>query len=92
MHYADNNDAEVEARIKYILTELSTIQTANSKDANFVGYISGVPNGKAMWLKMKNGDKQSTEWLLFLGTISISFMRACAMLMCMQASEAKTMF
>src|SRR5690554_7594969 len=59
MHYADKNDAEVEARIKYILTELSMIQSVNSKDANFVGYISGVPNGKAMWLKMKNGDARA---------------------------------
>ena len=65
MHYADNNDAEVEARIKYILTELSMIQSVNSKDANFVGYISGVPNGKAMWLKMKNGDAgaQNGYWV-----------------------------
>ena len=65
MHYADNDDVQVKERLEYILTELKTIQDQNSKDANFVGYISGVPNGKQMWLKMKNGDAgaQNGYWV-----------------------------
>ena len=65
MHYADNDDIQVKERLEYILTELKKIQDQNSKDANFVGYISGVPNGKAMWLKMKNGDAgaQNGYWV-----------------------------
>ena len=48
MHYADNDDIMIKERLEYILNELKTIQDQNSKDANFVGYISGVPNGKQM--------------------------------------------
>ena len=59
MHYADNDDVQVKERLEYILKELKTIQDQNSKDNNFKGYISGVPNGKSMWLKMKNGDAGS---------------------------------
>lgn len=65
MHYADNDDIMIKERLEYILNELKTIQDQNSKDANFVGYISGVPNGKQMWLKMKNGDAgaQNGYWV-----------------------------
>lgn len=65
MHYAVNDDIQVKERLEYILKELKTIQDKNSKDANFVGYISGVPNGKQMWLKMKNGDAgaQNGYWV-----------------------------
>lgn len=65
MHYADNADVQVKERLDYIIKELKTIQDQNSKDNNFKGYISGVPNGKAMWLKMKNGDAgaQNGYWV-----------------------------
>lgn len=65
MHYADNADVQVKDRLDYIIKELKTIQDQNSKDNNFKGYISGVPNGKAMWLKMKNGDAgaQNGYWV-----------------------------
>ena len=65
MHYADNDDVQVKERLEYILKELKTIQDQNSKDNNFKGYISGVPNGKQMWLKMKNGDAgaQNGYWV-----------------------------
>ena len=65
MHYADNDDVQVKNRLEYILKELKTIQDQNSKDNNFKGYISGVPNGKSMWLKMKNGDAgtQNGYWV-----------------------------
>lgn len=65
MHYADNPDVQVKERLDYVIKELKTIQDQNSKDNNFKGYISGVPNGKAMWLKMKNGDAgaQNGYWV-----------------------------
>ena len=65
MHYADSGDELVKERLEYVLSELKTIQDQNSKDANFKGYISGVPNGKSMWLKFKNGDAgaQNGYWV-----------------------------
>lgn len=65
MHYADNDDIQVKERLEYVLSELKTIQDQNSKDANFVGYISGVPNGKQMWLSMKSGNAgaQNGYWV-----------------------------
>ncbi|MCQ2089874.1 MAG: glycoside hydrolase family 127 protein [Fibrobacter sp.] len=65
MHYAATGDAQIKARMEYVVDELEIIQKQNSKDANFVGYISGVPNGKAMWLKFKNGDAgaQNGYWV-----------------------------
>ena len=46
MHYAASGDELVKERLEYVLSELKTIQDQNSKDNNFKGYISGVPNGK----------------------------------------------
>ncbi len=65
MHYAASGDELVKERLEYVLNELKTIQDQNSKEANFKGYISGVPNGKAMWLKFKNGDAgaQNGYWV-----------------------------
>ena len=65
MHYAASGDELIKERLEYVLSELKTIQDQNSKDANFKGYISGVPNGKAMWLKFKNGDTgaQNGYWV-----------------------------
>ncbi len=65
MHYADNDDIRVKERLEYILKELKTIQDQNSKDNNFKGYISGVPNGKKMWLSMKSGNAgaQNGYWV-----------------------------
>ena len=65
MHYAASGDELVKERLEYVLSELKTIQDQNSKDANFKGYISGVPNGKSMWLKFKNGDAgaQNGYWV-----------------------------
>ena len=65
MHYAASGDELVKERLEYVLSELKKIQDQNSKEANFKGYISGVPNGKAMWLKFKNGDAgaQNGYWV-----------------------------
>ena len=61
MHYAASGDELIKERLEYVLSELKTVQDQNSKDANFKGYLSGVPNGKQMWLKFKNGDAGAPE-------------------------------
>ena len=55
----------IKERLEYVLNELKTIQDQNSKDANFKGYLSGVPNGKQMWLKFKSGNAgaQNGYWV-----------------------------
>lgn len=65
MHYAATGDALVKTRMAYVIGELKRAQDANGKDANFVGYLGGVPNGKAMWLKLKGGDAgaQNGYWV-----------------------------
>jgi len=65
MHYAATGDAQIKTRMDYVVSELKRAQDANGKDANFVGYLSGVPNGKAMWLKFKAGDAgaQNGYWV-----------------------------
>ena len=65
MHFADTGDELVKQRLEYVLSELKTIQDYNSRDNNFKGYISGVPNGKQMWLKFKSGNAgaQNGYWV-----------------------------
>jgi uncharacterized protein len=65
MQYAATSDAQIKTRMDYVVSELKRAQDANGNDANFVGYLSGVPNGKAMWLKFKGGDAgaQSSYWV-----------------------------
>jgi len=65
MQYAATGDAQIKTRLDYVISELKRAQDANGKDANFVGYLSGVPNGKAMWLKFKGGDAgaQNGYWV-----------------------------
>jgi uncharacterized protein len=61
MHYAATGDAQIKARMDYVVSELKRAQDANGKDANFVGYLSGVPNGKALWIKIKSGNT-GAQW------------------------------
>ena len=65
MHFADTGDELIKQRLEYVLSELKTIQDYNSRDNNFKGYISGVPNGKQMWLKFKSGNAgaQNGYWV-----------------------------
>lgn len=56
MNYAATGDAQCKQRMDNMITELKKCQDANGNDANFVGYLSGIPNGKEMWRKVKNGD------------------------------------
>jgi uncharacterized protein len=59
MNYATTGDAECKKRLDRMISELKTCQDQNSKNADFVGYLSGIPDGKAMWLKLKKGDLKS---------------------------------
>lgn len=61
MHWAATGDAQIKARMDYVVSELKRAQDANGKDANFAGYLSGVPNGKALWLKIKSGNT-GAQW------------------------------
>ncbi len=61
MHYAATGDAQIKARMDYVVGELKRAQDANGKDPNFAGYLSGVPNGKALWLKIKSGNT-GAQW------------------------------
>ncbi len=65
MQYAATGDELIKERLEYVLGELKTIQDYNSRDNNFKGYLSGVPNGKQMWLKFKNGNAgaQNGYWV-----------------------------
>lgn len=65
MEYAASGDAQIKTRMDYVISEMKRAQDQNGKDANFAGYLSGVPNGKAMWLKIKGGDAggQNGYWV-----------------------------
>lgn len=65
MQYAATGDELIKERLEYVLSELKTIQDYNSRDNNFKGYLSGVPNGKQMWLKFKSGNAgaQNGYWV-----------------------------
>ncbi|HOX50081.1 MAG TPA: glycoside hydrolase family 127 protein [Fibrobacteria bacterium] len=65
MEYAASGDERIKARMEYVISEMKRAQDANGTTANFVGYLSGVPNGKAMWLKIKGGDAggQNGYWV-----------------------------
>jgi len=56
MHYAATGDAQIKARMDYVISELKRVQDANGNDPDFVGYIGGVPDGKALWREIKGGN------------------------------------
>lgn len=56
IHYASTGNEECKQRMDYMLSELQECQEANSKDPNFIGYVGGVPDGKPIWLEIKNGN------------------------------------
>lgn len=49
--YASTGDAEINARLDYMIAELKRCQ-----DANGNGYIGGVPGGKAIWDEVASGN------------------------------------
>ena len=46
IHYAATGDVQCKQRLEYMIAELKKCQDANAKDSDFVGYVSGIPNGK----------------------------------------------
>jgi len=56
INYAATSDTRCKDRMESMINELKKCQDANSKDSNFVGYLGGGPNAKALWLKIKNGN------------------------------------
>ncbi len=56
MQYAATGDTECKKRLDYMIAELKKCQDANGNDADFVGYLCGIPNGKPMWRSVKNGN------------------------------------
>ncbi|MBN1306692.1 MAG: glycoside hydrolase family 127 protein [Chitinispirillaceae bacterium] len=65
MQYAATGDAQCKQRMDYMVTELKKCQDANGSDADFVGYVSGIPNGKALWRSYKTGNftSYSDAWV-----------------------------
>ncbi|MCV9389165.1 glycoside hydrolase family 127 protein [Reichenbachiella ulvae] len=51
MMYASTGDADIKARLDYMLSELKRCQ-----DANGNGYIGGVPDGEKAWDEVASGD------------------------------------
>ena len=56
IHYASTGNIHCKERMDSMIVELKKCQDANAADSNFVGYIGGVPNGKTIWMKIKNGN------------------------------------
>lgn len=59
MEYAATGDEECKKRMDYMVEELKKCQDANGNDANFVGYVGGVPGGKNIWRSYKSGNFSS---------------------------------
>lgn len=55
---AATGNAECRRRMQYIISELKACQEANARNHRDwgVGYLGGVPNSKAVWTSVKNGD------------------------------------
>ncbi|MFA9390748.1 MAG: beta-L-arabinofuranosidase domain-containing protein [Prolixibacteraceae bacterium] len=60
MNYAATGNTECKARMEYMLSELKACQ-----DANGNGYLGGVPNSKALWAQLKQGNftGYNTAWV-----------------------------
>jgi DUF1680 family protein len=56
IHYAATGNVHCKERMDSMVVELKKSQDANAADTNFIGYAGGVPNGKTIWLKIKNGN------------------------------------
>jgi DUF1680 family protein len=63
MQYAATGDAQCKERMDYMVSEFKKCQDANGKDADFVGYLSGVPNGKNFFRGVKSGNIPGNYWV-----------------------------
>ncbi|MCL2005736.1 MAG: glycoside hydrolase family 127 protein [Planctomycetaceae bacterium] len=53
IHYAATGNKELQKRMEYIIAEMKRVQEANDD-----GYIGGVPNGNALWHRIRQGEIQ----------------------------------
>jgi DUF1680 family protein len=56
MEYAATGNALCKLKLDTMITELKKCQDANGSNANFVGYVCGIPGGKAIWTSIKGGN------------------------------------
>jgi DUF1680 family protein len=58
MNYAATGNAECKKRMDHMISELKACQDANAQKYPDwgVGYVGGIPNGKDLWPKIKNGE------------------------------------
>jgi uncharacterized protein len=58
MNTAATSNPECKRRMLYMISELKACQDANTKDHGdwAAGYVGGVPDSKAVWLSVKDGD------------------------------------
>jgi uncharacterized protein len=56
MQYAATGNATCKSRLDDIVTQMKACQDANASVANFTGYVSGIPDGKTCWNRVKSGD------------------------------------
>ncbi len=61
MNYAATGNATCKQRMDYMISELLICQNAYASDPNFVGYVGGVPDSKAIFTRFKNKDA-SVYW------------------------------
>lgn len=56
MNYAATGDADCKKRLDYMVTELKKCQDANGKNADYAGFLCGMPNSKTFWDAIKGGN------------------------------------
>lgn len=56
MNYAATGDEQCKKRMDYMIDELKKCQDANGKDANFEGFLCGMPDSKKFWNSVKSGN------------------------------------
>ena len=56
MNYAATGNAACKQKMDYMISELTACQNEYGTDPNFSGYLGGVPDGKAIWSRIKRGD------------------------------------
>ncbi|MBN2036777.1 MAG: glycoside hydrolase family 127 protein, partial [Chitinispirillaceae bacterium] len=62
MQYAATGNTRCRDSMNYAISELQACQVANGNSgANFVGYVSGIPDGKSCWNRVKNDEETAVN-------------------------------
>ncbi len=56
IHYAASGNTQCKERMDYMLSELKKCQQEYNDDPVLQGYLGGVPDGRDIWVRIKNGD------------------------------------